>query len=71
MSEGNTITLTNDVCAIRAVSNLPGRALWTEKGKPFQCCYGAANGIVVLYCDDRSVTVLPASLFRLVKKTAL
>lgn len=64
-SDGTVITLTDEPCAISAVENLPLRATWTQNGKTFEGCWAAhPAGIVLLYFDDRSVTIAPRSVFQ-------
>ena len=63
-----TIALTDEKCALNAVSNLPGRATWDEKGKHYEGCFGVQKIFVILYFDDKSVVVLPAHAFRLLKE---
>lgn len=65
MSDGQvTITLTDEPCKLPAVSNLQHRATWVEKGKTYQGCWGISPfNLVMIYSDDRSVAVVPVSLF--------
>lgn len=58
------VTLTNEPCKLTAVSNLPLRATWREAGKTHQGCFGAVGGVVLGYWSDRTVTALPASVFK-------
>jgi len=60
-----TVSLTDEPCQIQAVSNLPKRAIWVEKGKTFEGCYGLQPnaGIVMAYFDDKTVAVFPGQLF--------
>lgn len=60
-NEGVAITLYDEPCELAAVSNLPFKAVWIEKGKTFQGCWGARTevGLVVAYFDDRTVGLIP------------
>lgn len=58
------LTLTDEPCALSAVSNLPSRAVWQEKGETIEGCYGRLNGVVVCYFADLTVAILPAAAFR-------
>jgi hypothetical protein len=68
VSEGVTVTLTDEACALTAVSNLPLRATWDEGVKRFEGCYGASGALVVAYWDDRSVTAIPVRAFKRVTR---
>lgn len=60
-----TVTLTDEPCAIAAVTNLGKRATWEEKGKRFEGCWGASQlGVVMVYFDDKTVGAIPAEVFR-------
>ena len=62
---GVSISLYTDKCALSAVSNLPFKATWTEKGKVSQGCYGVAyQEVVMLYFEDKTVVVLPVGMFK-------
>lgn len=63
-SDGIVVTLTNEKCALPAVSNLPVRATWAEKGKTHEGCYGVSFGNVLMYFDDRTVVSLPSRHFQ-------
>jgi hypothetical protein len=57
---------------VAEVSNLPGRATWTQDGKVFEGCYGLDMdlGLVVAYFQsDRTVVNLPQFLFERVTGT--
>lgn len=61
---GITITLHDDPCKSEAVSNLPYRITWTEKGKTFEGCFTVNQGIVVAYfTDDKTVAIMPGQVF--------
>lgn len=64
VAEGVSITLTNEPCRLKVVSNLPARATWTEKGKTFEGCFGLSHGVVAFYFDDRTVVMLPREAFK-------
>lgn len=65
--EGIRVVLTDEPCALVAVSNLPRRATWEEGGKTHEGCWGAMQGVVAAYFTDRSVAVMPVELFVRVK----
>lgn len=67
-NQGITITLTDEKCTLSAVSNLPYRAKWDEQGKHYEGCFGVLKIFVILYFDDKSVVVLPAGMFKLLKE---
>ena len=62
--EGITVGIYTDKCALNSVSNLPYKATWTEKGKVSQGCYGINSGVAVFYWEDKTVVILPVSLFQ-------
>jgi hypothetical protein len=58
------ITLFDEPCKLRAVSNLKMRAVWVEKGKTFEGCFGVhPGGVVLAYFDDGSVVIMPVQDF--------
>jgi hypothetical protein len=63
--DGITITLYDEPCALKTVSNLPQRATWTEGGKRFEGCFTVRPdaGAVVAYFDDGSVVMFPIRAF--------
>lgn len=65
-AEGATITLTNEPCKVPAIGNLPFRAVWVEKDKTYEGCFGVRQdlGLVLAYFDDRSVALIPIQIFR-------
>lgn len=62
--EGVVITLHDDACAQAAVTNLPRRATWDEAGQRIEGCWGAAQGLVLLYFADRTVGVASQARFQ-------
>jgi hypothetical protein len=62
--DGVNVTLTDEKCAQSAVTNLPLRATWTEAGKSLDGCYTVQGGLAVLYFEDRTVVVVPVSMFK-------
>jgi hypothetical protein len=65
-SEGITITLTDEPCALDAVSNLKYRATWVEKEKTFEGCWAPHRemGVVIAYFDDKTVALIPVQAFQ-------
>ena len=66
-SEGNGVvfSLYDDKCQLEAVSNLPKRATWAEKGVTHEGCYALhPAGLVVAYFADRTVVLAPTRVFR-------
>lgn len=65
-AEGAIITLTDEPCALKAISNLPFRATWVEKDKSYEGCYGvrADVGLVVAYFNDATVALIPMQVFK-------
>jgi len=61
------ITLYDEPCVVKAVTNLPHRATWDENGKRFEGCFDAAYGVVAAYFDDGSVVLVPIQGFVEVK----
>lgn len=63
---GVTVTIYDEPCALKAVSNMPYRATWTEPGKRFEGCFMLRPdaGAVVAYFDDGSVTLIPMGAFK-------
>jgi hypothetical protein len=60
-----SITLTDEPCKLKAVSNLPYRAHWREQGRVYEGCFQVnPQGFVVAYFDDRSVALIPVQHFR-------
>lgn len=63
-NEGVTVTLTDEPCAVKAVTNLPFRATWTEKDKTYEGCWGLSPPIVVSYWSDATVAIMSAAMFK-------
>jgi hypothetical protein len=63
---GAIVTLYNEPCRIKTLTNLPYRATWIEKGKTFEGCYVPRTeaGIVLFYFDDGSVGYIPFQMLR-------
>ena len=58
------ITVFDEPCKLKSVSNLKMRAIWVEKGKTFEGCWGIhGSGFVVSYFDDGSIALIPAQDF--------
>ena len=63
-SHGVEIVLTDEPCALPAVTNLPYRSTWKEKGKITAGCWALSQfDVVMSYWTDRTVAVIPAALF--------
>jgi hypothetical protein len=64
-AEGIVVTIYEEACQLKEVTNLPKRATWTEKGKTFEGCIGAHPQFPVLmgYFSDKTVVVLPVEMF--------
>lgn len=63
--ESITITLTDEQCKLEAVSNLPFRAHWRDRGRVYEGCFQInPQGFVVAYFDDRSIVLIPVQHFR-------
>ena len=64
--QGVTITIYNEPCKLEAVSNLPFRATWEEKGKVTEGCIAPRPevGVVVGYFADRSIALMPIEMFQ-------
>jgi hypothetical protein len=64
-NEGVTITLTDEPCALDAVSNLKYRATWVEKDKTFEGCWAPHRemGAVIAYFDDKTIALIPVQAF--------
>lgn len=59
-----TVILTDEKCALSAVTNLSLRATWRENGHTFEGCYAVARGLVLCYFSDRSVVAIPSQAFQ-------
>jgi hypothetical protein len=55
-TENAIITLTDEPCALEAISNLKYRATWVEKEKTFEGCWAPHRelGVVIAYFDDKT-----------------
>lgn len=62
--EGIKVTLTDEKCTLKVVTNLPFRVTWQEKGKSYEGCFAPNSGIVVMFFDDGSVVVASGRAFR-------
>jgi hypothetical protein len=63
--EGVKITLFNEKCELKEVSNLPYKATWVEDGRTYKGCWAANQGFVVgFFVDDKSVAVMPMRIFQ-------
>ena len=59
-----TITLSDEPCALAAVTNLPYRATWRDTRGVFEGCFDIQHGsVVALYFDDRTVVTAPLRAF--------
>jgi hypothetical protein len=66
--ESFVVSLTDERCKLAVVTNLPGRATWTEKGRTFEGCYGVSHSVVAFYFEDRTVVMLPREAFSRVRQ---
>lgn len=58
------ITLHDDACTVKSVSNLKQRATWNEKGKHYEGCWAVhPAGVILAYFDDGAVVLIPISAF--------
>lgn len=62
--QGIKITLTDEKCALKGVSNLPFRLTWKDQTKTYEGCYAPQAGLVVMFFEDLSVVVAPGRMFR-------
>jgi hypothetical protein len=60
------IVLHDTPCKLKEVVNLPRKAVWMEKGKTFEGCWGVRPdvGVVVFYFDDKTVGLAPMQAFK-------
>jgi hypothetical protein len=64
-SEGVTITITDEPCQLKAVTNLKHRATWNEHGKTHEgCAAGHPAGIILFYWEDKTVSIASAQAFK-------
>ena len=61
------VTLTDEACALDAVTNLKLRVTWLEKGKLTEGCFGVGNGIVTMYFADKTAVSVLADIFQRVQ----
>lgn len=61
--DGVIVSLTDEPCRLEQVKNLPGRALWAEKGKVHEGCFAVTGGILVAFFDDRTVVLFDLGSF--------
>ena len=63
--QGVVITLFNEPCRLDAVTNLPYRITWEEKGKTVEGCFAPREdaGVVVGYFADKTVALMPVQMF--------
>lgn len=64
--KGVKVTLYDEPCKFTHVVSLPYRATWEQDGKKFEGCFNVHQqaGAVVAYFDDKSIALMPTSLFR-------
>lgn len=64
-SQGTSIVLYDETCALPAVTNLVLRAVWVQDGKSYEGCWGATPplGVVMAYFSDKTVAAIPISAF--------
>lgn len=65
-SHGLVISVTDEACTLKQVSNLPFRATWRDGRKVYEGCYSvfAEGQAVAAYFDDGSVAVIPVAAFK-------
>ena len=62
---GAKITLYNDPCKLKEITNLANRATWNEKGKVWEGCFGIhPYGVVLAYFNDGTVVIMPVDIFK-------
>lgn len=60
-----TVTLHKEDCKGFPIENLKSRAVWREKGKDVEGCWGASPiGVVMFYFADRTVAAIPVQAFQ-------
>ena len=74
--EGGRVTLTDEPCALKAVTNAPKRVTWLEpSGKTTEGCYGLYTlrfsqgnvDIIIGYFADLTLQVIPLAAFNVVR----
>ena len=70
-SQGISITVTDEPCRLKQVSNLPYRVTWKDGNKTFEGCFTVRPdvNVVVAYFDDGSVALIPAHAFSMVSES--
>ena len=67
LTEGDLqIVLHDSPCKLKDVVNLPRKAVWMEKGKTFEGCWGVRPdaGAVIFYFEDKTVGLAPMQAFK-------
>lgn len=62
-----TVTVYNDPCQVKEVTNLPFRATWLEKGVLHEGCFSYAQhveSLMMYFSTDKTVAVIPVSIFK-------
>lgn len=61
-----TVTLYDEECHLKEISNLPRRAVWKEGAKEIEGCWGASQFFptVIFYFLDKTVFDIPQQLFK-------
>jgi hypothetical protein len=74
--ESGRVTLTDEPCGLKAITNAPKRVTWLEpNGRMSEGCYGIYTlrfphgniDIIIGYFDDLTLQVLPLSVFSVVR----
>jgi hypothetical protein len=68
-SGGIRVVLTDEPCTLKEVTNLPFRAVWTEKGKDLEGCWSPqrldeTQTVVKAYFSDLTVVTFPTTMFQ-------
>jgi len=58
-----TVTLTDEPCALDAITNLPARLIWEENRRSIEGCYTVAKPLIIAYFADRTVILMFANAF--------
>lgn len=56
------VTLYDEPCALDV--QLQYRAVWQDKDKTYEGCFGVNQGIVVAWFADKSIAIFPGQLFK-------
>lgn len=61
-----TVTLTDEKCKLKAVSNMPNRAVWRDSKGLSEGCFQVRPevGLIVAYFDDGAVALIPMAHFK-------